>query len=538
MATITLRNTKGSPLTNAEIDGNFTNLNNGKLETNGSGANVTNLNANNIASGTLAVTRGGTGQTTYTNGQLLIGNTTGNTLTKATLTAGSNIAITNGTGSISIATSLTPSFTTISVSGNSTLTGDIAVNGGDVTTTSTTATLFNANATTLNIGGSATAVNIGAATGTLTVNNTTLAAKAITASTTLNVTGVSTFAAGTALLPSISRTGDTNTGMFFPAADNIGLVTNGLEAIRVNSIGHIGVGNATPDQRLDVSGNATFRGNGTEAFISLRNTFNSGYLAYRQGSLSLEFINVQNGPIIFATNNVQRARMHSSGGVSIGNTTDSGTGSLNVSGQTILGNTLNVTGATTLNSTLGVTGTATVGGALTVTGNLRAPDTLTQVIHKRVDTKVTYAIPGYVAGTTANGVFIAALDTTITPKFSTSKVLVNMCISFEVHNDTIFRLYRVVGGVSTEIGTNSTDANRWSGIWHTGFDGDNNSTPTTNTYFFYDTPNTANAVTYRLMCQSSGVAATTFFLNRTVNSAGSATLGEVAISQVLLQEIC
>ena len=34
--------------------------------------------------GTLAVANGGTGQTTYTNGQLLIGNTTGGTLTKAT----------------------------------------------------------------------------------------------------------------------------------------------------------------------------------------------------------------------------------------------------------------------------------------------------------------------------------------------------------------------------------------------------------------------------------------------------------------------
>jgi hypothetical protein len=55
--------------------------------------------------GTLAVANGGAGQTTYTNGQLLIGNTTGNTLTKATLTAGSGITITNGTGSITIATS-------------------------------------------------------------------------------------------------------------------------------------------------------------------------------------------------------------------------------------------------------------------------------------------------------------------------------------------------------------------------------------------------------------------------------------------------
>ena len=52
--------------------------------------------------GTLAVASGGTGQVTYTNGELLIGNTTGNTLTKATLTAGTNVSITNGAGSITI----------------------------------------------------------------------------------------------------------------------------------------------------------------------------------------------------------------------------------------------------------------------------------------------------------------------------------------------------------------------------------------------------------------------------------------------------
>ena len=51
----------------------------------------------------LPVVNGGTGQTTYTDGQLLIGNTTGNTLTKATLTAGSNITITNSSGGITIA---------------------------------------------------------------------------------------------------------------------------------------------------------------------------------------------------------------------------------------------------------------------------------------------------------------------------------------------------------------------------------------------------------------------------------------------------
>jgi hypothetical protein len=53
--------------------------------------------------GTLAVANGGTGQTSYTDGQLLIGNTTGNTLTKATLTAGTGITVTNASGSITIA---------------------------------------------------------------------------------------------------------------------------------------------------------------------------------------------------------------------------------------------------------------------------------------------------------------------------------------------------------------------------------------------------------------------------------------------------
>jgi hypothetical protein len=53
--------------------------------------------------GTLAVANGGTGQISYTDGQLLIGNSTGNTLTKATLTAGTGITITNGSGAITIA---------------------------------------------------------------------------------------------------------------------------------------------------------------------------------------------------------------------------------------------------------------------------------------------------------------------------------------------------------------------------------------------------------------------------------------------------
>jgi len=51
---------------------------------------------------TIAVNQGGTGQTSYTNGQLLIGNTTGNTLAKATITGGDAVDTTNGTGSITL----------------------------------------------------------------------------------------------------------------------------------------------------------------------------------------------------------------------------------------------------------------------------------------------------------------------------------------------------------------------------------------------------------------------------------------------------
>jgi hypothetical protein len=105
-------------------------------------------------SGTLPVANGGTGDTTYTNGQLLIGNTTGNTLTKATLTAGTGITITNGTGSITIAnggvTSVSGTGTVngITLSGTVTSSGSLTLGGtlsGVSLTTQVTGTLPAAN---------------------------------------------------------------------------------------------------------------------------------------------------------------------------------------------------------------------------------------------------------------------------------------------------------------------------------------------------------------------------------------------------------
>jgi len=102
-----LSNVAGAGISVSSATGNVTVANTGVLSFSGGTTGLTPNTATTGAvtlAGTLDVDNGGTGQTTYTNGQLLIGNTTGNTLTKATLTAGTGIAITNGTGSISVAT--------------------------------------------------------------------------------------------------------------------------------------------------------------------------------------------------------------------------------------------------------------------------------------------------------------------------------------------------------------------------------------------------------------------------------------------------
>jgi len=131
------------------------------------------------------VSAGGTGQTSYTDGQLLIGNTTGNTLTKATLTAGSGVSITNGAGAITIsATGGTGTVT--SVSG----TAPISVATGTTTpvisisqaTTSTNGYLSSTDWNTFNSKGSGTVTSVG---GTGTVNGLTLTG---TVTTTGNLT--------------------------------------------------------------------------------------------------------------------------------------------------------------------------------------------------------------------------------------------------------------------------------------------------------------------------------------------------------------
>jgi len=61
--------------------------------------------------------------------------------------------------------------------------------------------------------------------------------------TSLTVSGVTTLSAGTASAPALTTSGDTNNGLFFPAADVTAITTAGTERMRINSAGNIFIGN-------------------------------------------------------------------------------------------------------------------------------------------------------------------------------------------------------------------------------------------------------------------------------------------------------
>lgn len=185
MASITTRQTSGSgatvknlPLTNAEIDTNFLNLNQFKVE-------ITDAVSTNTANA--VIRRDGSGG--FSAGDVALGN------------------VTSG--------------------GNGIFTGDVGINGGDLTTNQTTFNLLTS-PTTLNIGTNGNNISIGANTGTLTLNNPTISA--VNTNFTFKSLGVGTTASGTT--GEIRATGNISSNFSDERLkENIEIIPNALEKV-------------------------------------------------------------------------------------------------------------------------------------------------------------------------------------------------------------------------------------------------------------------------------------------------------------------
>ena len=123
--------------------------------------------------------------------------------------------------------------------------------------------------------------------------------------------------------PSITFTGDLNTGIYSPAADTLAFVEGGVEAMRIDSSGRVGIGSTSPQQQFVVSSGGAaglevdpsgvdsgpyFQGynRSTSAFVPL--TTLSSHIAFRTGSSPTE-----------------RARIDSSGRLLVGTSSTSAT---------------------------------------------------------------------------------------------------------------------------------------------------------------------------------------------------------------------
>jgi hypothetical protein len=191
--------------------------------------------------------------------------------------------------------------------------------------------------------------------------------------TNISVSGVATFGAGTVSAPSITTTGDTNTGIFFPAADTIAFTEGGVESMRIDSSGNVGIGTTTADGKLTIETansntprirfqNASFDGDAAiSTFVSSTGTDlvlgsnlyinSSGNLARFDSAQAGSYVYAgRTGNLFFGTNDssgvaTERMRIDSSGNVGIGTTTPFGT----AANRTVL----SINGTTDSNFTMG-----------------------------------------------------------------------------------------------------------------------------------------------------------------------------------------
>jgi hypothetical protein len=149
------------------------------------------------------------------------------------------------------------------------------------------------------------------------------------AATTISASGVSTFSAGTAGAPAITTTGDTNTGIFFPAADTIAFSEGGVESMRINSSGRLGIGTTNPRSLLDITSTTTDAlinldgGSSASSYLNFRIAgTNKGYIglgAYTGGSNdNLAYWTSGAGSHLFYTNSALKMTLDASGNLGIG----------------------------------------------------------------------------------------------------------------------------------------------------------------------------------------------------------------------------
>jgi hypothetical protein len=146
------------------------------------------------------------------------------------------------------------------------------------------------------------------------VGTTTPAAGAFT---TLSASGVTTLSAGSASAPALTTSGDTNTGVLFPAADTVGITTGGTERVRVDSSGNVGIGTSSPSftfgkgLMVNNAGSATLRlNNSTDSVNAEISSYTGGLLCYTLTS----------HPILFGIGGSEKARIDSSGNLLVGQT--------------------------------------------------------------------------------------------------------------------------------------------------------------------------------------------------------------------------
>jgi hypothetical protein len=160
----------------------------------------------------------------------------------------------------------------------------------------------------------------------------------------LSVNGVASFGDGTALLPSITNFGDLDTGMFFPAANQIGFATSGDEIVRIGANGamSIGTNDITTDKLL------VFNGTGgpsltTATGIRLGQSYNAVYSRISSnfgGSMGLYAgTGSVNAELSMYINDTIRMRLNSGGALLLGTTTagSASAGDLVVNGGIFLG---------------------------------------------------------------------------------------------------------------------------------------------------------------------------------------------------------